>query len=45
MAEMAMLVLQAVCSGVAAYQGLWWKATYWLGALIITVAIIKGMKA
>lgn len=39
-----MLLLQAGASLHAGFQQQWWKALYWFGALILTVAIIKGME-
>lgn len=45
MAETAMLVLQVVCCGEAIYRGQYWKSLYWLGAFILTLAIVKGLKA
>jgi len=44
-AEACMLLLQVFCCGEAALRGLWWKALYWLGAFILTVAIVKGLKS
>lgn len=43
-AESCMLLLQIVCTVEAASRGLWWKALYWFGALLLTIAIVKGMK-
>lgn len=42
--EVAMLVLQVVCCGEAAYRGLGWKALYWAGAFVLTLAVVKGIK-
>ncbi len=43
-AEGAMLVLQAVCCGESCFRGTWWKALYWFGALLLTIAVVKGLK-
>ncbi len=42
--EVAMLSLQVACLGEALYKGFWWKALYWAGAFILTVAIVKGLQ-
>ncbi len=44
LSEGLMLVLQAFCFGEACYRGLVWKALYWSGAFLLTVAIVKGLK-
>ena len=43
-AEGVMLLLQVVCCGEAAYRGLGWKALYWVGAFVLTLAVVKGIK-
>lgn len=43
--EVAMLALQIFCGSEAALRGSWWKALYWAGAAILTVAIVRGMKS
>lgn len=42
--EGLMLGLQVVCCGEAAYRGLGWKALYWGGAFVLTLAVVKGIK-
>ncbi len=42
--EVNMLVMQVFCIGESCYRGLWWKAMYWFGAVILTTAVIKGIK-
>lgn len=44
-AEGAMLALQVFCCGEACFRGLWWKALYWFGAFLLTLAIVKGLKS
>lgn len=43
-AEGAMLLLQVVACGEAAYRGMGWKAMYWGGAFVLTLAVVKGIK-
>ena len=43
--EGLMLLLQAGCCVESAYRGLWWKSLYWLGAFVITIAVVKGIKS
>jgi hypothetical protein len=42
--EVAVLVLQVLCLGESLYNSQWWKALYWFGAFILTLAIVKGMQ-
>lgn len=42
--EGCILILQIVCTFEAVTRGAWWKVLYWFGALLLTVAIVKGMK-
>lgn len=43
-AEAAMLGLQVFCCGESMCRGLWWKALYWFGAFLLTIAIVRGLK-
>lgn len=43
--EGLMLGLQLLCCVEAIYNNLLWKALYWFGAFLITVAIVKGMRS
>ena len=40
-----MLALQVGCFIEALSKGLYWKAVYWLGAFILTLAVVKGLKS
>lgn len=42
--ELLMLMLQGWCALEAMYRGTWCKAMYWIGAFILTVAVVKGIK-
>lgn len=42
--EALVLLLQVGCCVEALCKGLWWKALYWLGAFLLTVAIVKGLR-
>ena len=42
--ELLMLILQVGCTVEAACRGMWWKALYWVGAFVITIAIVKGIR-
>ncbi len=44
LSEGLMLGLQVLCFGEACYRGLLWKALYWLGAFLLTLAIVRGLK-
>lgn len=43
--EGIMLALQLACMGQAVYLGLWWKSLYWLGAFILTLAVMRGINS
>jgi hypothetical protein len=43
--ELAMVLLQAGCCIEALAKGLYWKALYWAGASILTVAVMRGLRA
>jgi hypothetical protein len=40
--ELAMLVLQAVAFAEASWNGQANRAMYWLGAFVLTIAVIRG---
>lgn len=42
--EGLMLLLQVACCGGAVWRGDNWKALYWLGAFVVTLAVVKGIK-
>ncbi len=42
--EAMMLGLQLGCCTGALYRGCGWKALYWLGAFVVTLAVIRGIK-
>ena len=44
-AEQIMMALQVFCCGEALCRGLYWKALYWFGAFLLTIAIVKGLKS
>jgi len=43
--EGAMLSLQLICCGESLGSGMWWKSVYWGGAFVLTLAVVKGLKA
>jgi len=42
--EIAILILQVGCVVESMCRGNWWKALYWFGALLLTVAVVRGIK-
>ncbi len=44
MIQFVLIVLLGLCTVEAAWHGMWWKALYWFGALLVTVAVVKGIK-
>lgn len=45
MLETLMLVLQLGCLAECMYKGLFWKSLYWVGAFVLTLAVVKGIKS
>jgi len=41
--EVLLLSIYFWLAGRSFYQGLWWRATYWVGAFILSLAVIKGL--
>ncbi|KKN68047.1 hypothetical protein LCGC14_0455010 [marine sediment metagenome] len=44
-AEGLMMLLQLICCSESCARGMGWKALYWFGAFLLTVAIVKGLKS
>ena len=42
--EVVLLIMYAGASLEAFWQSNHWKAVYWLGAIVVTLAVIKGIK-
>lgn len=41
--EVVMLLLQVGAAGWCFSDGLHWRALYWVGAFILTLAVLKGL--
>lgn len=42
--EVVMIVMQVGAAGVSLSRGQGMRALYWVGALILTIAVVRGMK-
>lgn len=41
--EWVLLVLYVWLSVRAAHCGLWWRSLYWLGAFLLSLAVVRGL--
>jgi len=43
MIEWILLVFYVVLAVQCGLEGKWWKSLYWVGAFILTLAVVKGL--
>ena len=41
--EWVLLLFYLWLSCRAAYCGMWWKALYWIGGFVLSLAVVKGL--